>query len=112
MGSDTDQDGPSKEDRARSVERMLEGEDPPVEPAQNDPGGSSPAPGTDDVGESPSRGGEEDASDDSGQEAGRTDTGDDSGTGRPAGTSTGRDASGVATDDPETDAPPMGGQGG
>ena len=84
----------SKEARAASVERQLNDEDPPREPPENDPGGSSPAEGTDDVGESITRRGEDIVEKD-GKEPGRVDTGTEGPTERPTGESTERDATGV-----------------
>lgn len=86
----------SKEERGESVERQLEGDAPPQDPAGQSPGGSSPATGTDDVGESTTRSGE-DIVDDDGKEAGRTDTGTEGPTDRPTGESTKRDVTGIDT---------------
>lgn len=85
----------SKDDRAASVERMLNDEEAPVTEAPNEDVPSDPATGTSDVGESVTRRGEDMVSSD-GKEPGRADVGPDgSPTGREAGTSTDRDATGV-----------------
>ena len=86
----------SKDARAESVARQLNDEAPPEEPAPNPSGGSSPAEGTEDVGESVTRRGE-DIVDDDGKEPGRIDTGTEGPTDRPTGTSTERDATGIDT---------------
>ena len=86
----------SKDARAESVARQLNDEAPPEEPAPNPSGGSSPAEGTEDVGESVTRRGEE-IVDDDGKEPGRVDTGTQGPTDRPTGTSTERDATGIDT---------------
>ena len=92
--SDTAGEQESKDARAESVERQLEGDAPPQEPPVNESGGSDPADGTDDVGESTTRSGE-DMVDKEGKEAGREDTGTSGPTDRPTGTSTERDVSGI-----------------
>ncbi len=86
----------SKEARAKSVERQLNDEDPPQEPAENEPGGSHEVGGASKVGESTTRRGE-DVIDKDGKEAGREDTGTEGPTDRPTGTSTERDATGIDT---------------
>ena len=91
--SDTSSEQESKEARAESVERQLTGEPPPQEPPKNESGGSDAAPGTGDVGDSVTRSGE-DMIDKDGKEPGREDTGE-SGAGRPTGTSTERDQTGI-----------------
>lgn len=93
--SDTAGEQESKEARAESVERQLEDEAPPHTPPVNESGGSDPADGTDDVGESTTRHGE-DIVDEDGKEPGREDTGTNA-AGRPTGTSTERDATGIDT---------------
>ena len=85
--SETAGEQESKDARAESVERQLEGDAPPQEPPMNESGGSDPADGTDDVGESTTRSGE-DIVDKDGKEAGREDTGTSGPTDRPTGTST------------------------
>jgi hypothetical protein len=92
--SDTSDEVESKQDRAESVSRMLNDEEPPVTPAPNEVAGSKPAEGTEDVGESVSRRGE-DMVDRDGKEPGREDV--ESPGHRPAGRSTDRDQSGVST---------------
>lgn len=94
--SDTAGEQESKEARAASVGRQLNDEDPPTEPPVNVSGGSTPAEGTDDVGESVTRRGE-DMGDKDGKEAGRVDTGTEGPTERPTGESTERDATGIDT---------------
>lgn len=84
----------SKAARAESVSRMLNDEEPPVTEAPNPSAPSDPAPGTEDVGESVTRRGEEIVADD-GKEPGRHDVQTESPTGRPAGTSDARDFTGV-----------------
>lgn len=69
----------------------------------------NPSPG--DVGESISRRGE-DVADQEGKEAGRKDTGPQGESGRPAGTSDSRDATGVNPQEPIDGGPAQGGQGG
>ncbi len=86
----------SKEDRGESVERQLEGDAPPQEPPAQASGGSEPATGADDVGESTTRSGE-DMTDKDGKEAGRVDTGTEGPTDRPTGESTKRDVTGIDT---------------
>jgi hypothetical protein len=100
----------SKEERAASVARQLEGEAPPVEPAVNPPSTANPAEGTGDAGESKGRSGEEIVGKD-GKEPGREDTGQ-SPSGRPKGESDARDATGINPQQGKTDSPPMGGTGG
>ncbi len=85
----------SREARAESVRRQLEGDAPPQDPPVNEAGSSDPAEGSDEVGESTTRRGE-DVMDDDGKEPGRKDTGTTD-TGRPTGTSTERDATGIDT---------------
>lgn len=92
--AETEGEKESKAQRAAGVGRMLNDEAPPEEPAVNDPGGSTPVGGAESVGESIGRSGEDIAGDD-GKEAGRIDTGVDSETGRPTGTSVPRDGTGV-----------------
>lgn len=86
----------SKEARDESVERQLEGDAPPQEAPAQASGGSTPATGADDVGESTSRRGE-DMRDKDGKEAGRIDTGTKGPTDRPTGESTKRDVTGIDT---------------
>lgn len=93
--SGTPSEEQSKAERAASVARALNDEAPPVTEAPNPDGGSDPATGASDVGESIGRRGE-DMVDDDGKEAGRTDTGTESPTGRPSGTSSIRDGAGIA----------------
>jgi hypothetical protein len=102
--SETSDEAASKEARAASVERQLEDEPPPVEPAEHESGGSTPAEGTDDVGESVTRRGEDMVEED-GKEAGREDTGTEGPTDRPTGTSTARDATGVDPQEPNEGGP-------
>jgi hypothetical protein len=94
--SDTTGEQESKDARAASVERQLNDDEPPQEPPTNEPGGSSPAKGTDDVGKSTARRGEEMVEND-GKEAGREDTGTEGPTDRPTGESTKRDVTGIDT---------------
>jgi hypothetical protein len=87
--------------RAESVKEMLTGRDAPEEPVQ--PESSADTYGTgemapDDVGESVGRRGEN-ASQGTGKEPGRQDAGPQGDTGRPAGTSTARDGTGVDPQD-------------
>ena len=110
----SDTTGASNQDRAESVERMLSGEEAPESetPKTSDSGGgSAPAPGTENVGDQDTQRGE-DASEDDGKEAGRQDAGTQGPTNRPVGTSDARDTTGVDPQEPVTDSPPMGGQGG
>lgn len=86
----------SKEERAASVERQLEGDAPPQEPPVHESGGSEPADGTEDVGQHTTRRGE-DIRDQDGKESGREDTGRSGPTDRPTGTSTERDVTGIDT---------------
>ncbi len=108
--ADQSSESQSKVERAESIERQLEGEPAPTTPPANPSGGSTPAPGTDDVGESVTRPGEDIAERD-GKEPGRADSGT-SASGRPKGESDERDASSVTSGESATDSPPMGGQGG
>jgi hypothetical protein len=94
--SDTPGEEASKKERAASVERQLNDEAPPTEPPTNEPGGSTPAEGTEDVGESITRKGE-DIIEKDGKEPGRVDTGTEGPTQRPTGESTKRDATGIDT---------------
>jgi len=86
----------SKEERSDSVERQLEGEAPPQQAPNEASGDSEPAKGTDDVGESTTRSGE-DMVDKDGKEPGRVDTGTEGPTDRPTGESTKRDVTGIDT---------------
>jgi hypothetical protein len=103
----------SKEARAEGVHRMLSGEEAPkdtVQPSGVETGSGEPPP--DGVGESITRRGE-DVVEQDGKEAGRFDTGTDGTPGeRPTGGSDARDATGVDPQEPITDSPPQGGQGG
>jgi len=108
--TDSGNEEQSKAERAESVSRMLNDEEAPKTDAPNPDGGSEPAPGTGAAGESVTRSGEHMASKD-GKEPGREDTGE-SASGRPTGTSSARDATGVNPTEPVTDSPPQGGQGG
>jgi hypothetical protein len=92
--SDAAAEQESKRARAESVARQMEGDAPLQEPPVNPSGGSEPAEGTDDVGESTTRHGE-DIIDKDGKEPGREDTGTSGGTDRPTGTSTQRDVTGI-----------------
>ena len=92
--SDTAGEQQSKDARAESVARQLNDEAPPEEPAREPVGRLLPAEGTEDVGESVTRRGE-DIVDDDGKEPGRIDTGTEGPTDRPTGTSTERDATGI-----------------
>ncbi len=107
----SDTTGASNQDRAESVERMLSGEEAPDPGTPNEPGAPTSAPGAEHVGDQDSRRGE-DVSDEEGKEAGRDDAGTQGPTGRPVGTSDARDSTGVDPQEPITDSPPMGGQGG
>jgi hypothetical protein len=91
--AETDGEKQSKQARADSVERMLNDEPPPKEPTTNDPAPNPAEDAADDVGESVTRRGEDIVKDD-GKEPGRKDTGTE-GAGRPTGTSTPRDQTGV-----------------
>ena len=95
--AETDSEKQSKQARAESVERMLSDESPPKEPPENDPAPNPAENAADDVGESVTRRGE-DIVKDEGKEPGRKDTGT-SGSGRPTGTSTPRDLTGVNPQD-------------
>ena len=97
--AETDSEKQSKQARAESVERMLSDEPPPKEPSKNDPAPNPAEDAADDVGESVTRHGE-DIVKDEGKEPGRKDTGT-SGAGRPTGTSTPRDQTGVNPQDSE-----------
>lgn len=92
--AETEGEKESKAQRAGGVKRMLSDEAPPQEPPENEPGGSHPVGGAESVGESIGRSGEDIAADD-GKEPGRVDTGEDSETGRPTGTSVPRDGTAV-----------------
>ena len=105
---------PSKEDRAESVERMLNDDAAPESetPKTSDSGGgSATAPGAENVGDQDTQRGE-DVSAEDGKEAGRQDAGTKGPTNRPVGTSDARDTTGVDPQEPVTDSPSMGGQGG
>lgn len=78
------------------MKRQLDGDAPPIQPPEQASGGSDPAEGTDDVGESTARRGE-DMVDKEGKEAGRIDTGTEGPTDRPTGESTKRDVTGIDT---------------
>ncbi len=109
----SDTTGASNQDRAESVERMLTGEEAPESetPKTSDNPGSATAPGAENVGDQDTQRGE-DASAEDGKEAGREDAGTQGPTNRPVGTSDARDTTGVDPQEPVTDSPPMGGQGG
>lgn len=94
--NDTNSEKESKEARAAGVERTLSEQDPPVDPPVNEPGGSTEVGDASKVGESMTRSGE-DVEGKEGKEAGRSDTGDTP-EGRPTGTSSDRDATGVGED--------------
>lgn len=108
--TDSGNEEQSKAERAESVSRMLNDEEAPTTEPPNPDGGSEPAAGTEDAGDSVTRRGEDMAAKD-GKEPGREDTGE-SGAGRPTGESSARDATGVNPTEPVTDSPPQGGQGG
>lgn len=82
----------SKADRAAGVGRMLSGDAPPEEPPENDPEPPGEVGGASNVGESTSASAEDIAKD---KEAGRRDTGTEGDAGRPTGTSTDRDQTGI-----------------
>jgi hypothetical protein len=88
---DTDTERSIKEERKESVKKAFDASGPGAQP---DPGVAQPAPGTDDVGESITRRGEDVAKTE--QEPGRYSTGTD-GTpaDRPTGESTRRDSGGL-----------------
>lgn len=95
-GNDTSSEKASKEERAAGVKRTLTDQGAPVNPPPNEEGGSSPAEGASEVGDSLTRSGE-DVEGKEGKEAGRHDTGDTP-EGRPTGGSSDRDATGVGED--------------
>jgi hypothetical protein len=100
-----DKEAASKEARAESVRRTLSGEDAPNEPEQ--PTGTSQGPdgkmAPEGVGDSITRSGE-DVVKDEGKEPGRQDRGtDDTPAQRPTGTSTPRDATGIAPPESQDD---------
>lgn len=95
-GNDTNSEKESKAERAAGVERTLTDQDPPVDPPVNDPGGSHEVGDASKVGESMTRSGE-DVVGKEGKEAGRADTGETA-EGRPTGTSSTRDSTGVGED--------------
>lgn len=82
----------SKADRAAGVGRMLSGDAPPEEPPENDPEPPGEVGGASSVGESTAARAEDTASKD--KEAGRRDTGEGA-AGRPTGTSSDRDETGI-----------------
>jgi hypothetical protein len=98
MSDETASEDQSKEERAKGVHRMLSGEDPPKEPAVNDPDEPATSPGADKVGESITRRGENVAAGE--KEPGRQDTGVEGGADRPTGTSTARDRTGIDPQEP------------
>jgi hypothetical protein len=98
MSEDTASEDHSKEERAKGVQRMLSGEDPPREPPVNDPDEPATSPGADKVGESTTRRGEDIAAGE--KEPGRHDTGVEGGADRPTGTSTARDRTSIDPQEP------------
>jgi hypothetical protein len=112
-GNETDSEQRSKAERAESVERMLSGDDPPVDPPVNDPEPPGEVGGASKVGESTTRRAEDIAKEEA-KESGRDDAGTEGGAGRPTGTSTARDSTGVDPQDPDEGAPNLqtGDQGG
>jgi hypothetical protein len=96
--ADTEQE--SKQKRAEGVERMLSGEPPPREPETNEPEPPGEVGGASKVGESVTRRAEEVAA--GTKEPGRADSGTEGPAGRPAGTSSARDATSVDPQDDDT----------
>jgi len=94
MAEQSDTDNSLKVERQEGVKKAFEDPGPSEEP---DPEAFQPAPGTEDVGESMTRCGEDVAKEE--KEPGRYETGTDGTTaGRPTGESTPRDMSGVNPD--------------